>query len=188
MVPQYLYLHGFLSSPASLKAQQTLKYVEAQLPHIEIWVPQLPNKPEATFSLLDRLIAKQQPLRIIGSSMGGFLATYVLSQCPGRAVLINPAVDPHLLMHDYQGEHINPYTQETFSIDAQDVAILEQRNPQVKRPTDFWCLLQQEDETLDYRLAENKYSEATLTIEAGGDHSFQGYERYLPAIFDFLAD
>ena len=47
-------------------------------------------------------------------------------------------------------------------------------------------LLQTGDEVLDYRLAESRYSGCRMTIEQGGDHSFQHFERPLPAIIEFL--
>ncbi|MEI8649578.1 YqiA/YcfP family alpha/beta fold hydrolase [Paraglaciecola sp. Hal342] len=55
-----------------------------------------------------------------------------------------------------------------------------------RSPQNYWVLLQTADETLDYRQAEKKYMGAKLTIEEGGDHSFQGYERFLKDIFQFL--
>lgn len=116
------------------------------------------------------------------------MATYLLQHCEGKAVLINPAVDPHLLMRDLLGKHTNPYTGQTFSVMPQHVKTLRQINPQVARPEDFWVLLQQGDETLNYRLAVNKYQGAKMTIEPGGDHSFQGFERYLSEIFTFLGN
>lgn len=184
--PLYLYLHGFLSSPASVKAQQALKYAQQYFPQIDLCVPPLPNTLDLALPILDKMAVQGRPLRIIGSSMGGFMATYLLERCEGKAVLINPAVDPHLLMQRYVGEHINPYTKETFTIAPEHIQLLERINPQVKRLQDFWVLLQTEDETLDYRLAVNKYQGAKMTIEPGGDHSFVGFERYLPEIFAFL--
>ena len=57
---------------------------------------------------------------------------------------------------------------------------------QLTKPENFWVLLQEEDETLDYREAVDKYQKSKLTVEAGGDHSFQGYDRFLPGIMEFL--
>ena len=47
-------------------------------------------------------------------------------------------------------------------------------------------LLQQEDEVLDCVEALKKYEQCKVTCEEGGDHSFIGFERYLPEIIHFL--
>src|SRR5690606_26360090 len=41
------------------------------------------------------------------------------------------------------------------------------------------------DETLDYRQAEAWYRGCALRIQPGGDHSYQGFARQLPAQFAF---
>jgi predicted esterase YcpF (UPF0227 family) len=50
----------------------------------------------------------------------------------------------------------------------------------------LWLLAQTGDETLDYRLAVDKYQVCKQTIEAGGDHSFQNFDSHLPNIINFL--
>jgi len=57
---------------------------------------------------------------------------------------------------------------------------------ELKEPNRYKVMLQTDDETLDYRLAESKYAKSNLLIEEGGDHSFVGYENHLPAIAEFL--
>lgn len=105
----------------------------------------------------------------------------------GKAVLINPAVRPFELLEDFLGEHVNPYTQQHFLLENQHIDELRKLDtPTLKATSDYWALLQTEDETLDYRQAENKYQNYKLTIEQGGDHSFQDFQRFLPEIFRFL--
>lgn len=189
MPDRILYLHGFLSSPASLKARQTQAYLAEHRPDITFVCPQLPSDPQSCITLLNRLIEQHQPPRLIGSSLGGFLSTYLVERFGGKAVLINPAVHPDKLMHDYLGEHTNPYTQECFSVSAQDADILASiKPPHLTQPENYWVLLQTGDETLDYQQAADKYAHSKLTIEQGGDHSFQGYQRHLPEIVRFLTN
>ena len=48
-----------------------------------------------------------------------------------------------------------------------------------------WQWLQTGDETLDYRYAEKYYAACTLRIQAGGDHSYQGFAQQLPDLLNF---
>ena len=98
-------------------------------------------------------------------------------------MLINPAVRPYELLQGFIGTHENPYSKEKFEIVESDIGVIQALEAaSIKEPNSYKVLLQTEDETLDYRLAEEKYAE----IEEGGDHSFVGYENHLPAIAEFL--
>ena len=193
-----IYLHGFMSSPKSEKARQTKAYIEKHYPDVELLIPQIANTIDHAVIQLKRLVAAhftrhQKPLLLIGSSMGGFLCNWLLSEYPrrlnGRAVLINPAVAPHTFMKDYLGEHINPYTQERFSVSADHINVLRGLEPQTLSGAErYQVYLQKGDEVLDYRLAAHRYAGADLHIEEGGDHSFVDYEHHLSSILSFLLD
>ncbi len=190
---EVLYLHGFLSSPQSVKAQSTLSWFASHHPDTKMHVPQLSNSPNKVKQQLDDYLQKhpsitRDGLRVIGSSMGGYLASHLVEQYGGRAVLVNPAVRPYELLLGFLGEHTNPYTQEKFSLVNDDMHILKTLDtPTIKCLQNYMVLLQTGDETLDYRQAQQKYQGAQLHIEPGGDHSFVGYEQHLPAIARFLA-
>lgn len=184
-----IYLHGFLSSPQSQKAVQFLKYVRAHYPDLTIEIPQLANYPNDALAIIEQLVAKHKgkKFRFIGSSLGGFLSTFMVEKYSGKAVLINPAVRPFELLVDFLGEHINPNTQQPFLLENKHIDELRQLDtPTLNSTSDYWVLLQTADETLDYRLAETKYQDYRLSIEQGGDHSFQDFQRFLPDIFSFL--
>jgi predicted esterase YcpF (UPF0227 family) len=184
-----IYLHGFLSSPQSQKARQTLEYVKAYHPELPIEIPQLANYPNDAQAIIERLIAehKGKKLRFIGSSLGGFFSTFMVEKYSGKAVLINPAVRPFELLVDFLGKHINPNTQQPFLLENKHIEELRQLDtPSLKPTSDYWILLQTADETLDYRQAETKYQDYKLSIEQGGNHSFLDFQRFLPDIFRFL--
>jgi len=102
-------------------------------------------------------------------------------------VLINPAVKPYELLQDFIGAHQNPYSGEKFEIIESDMHVIKALEAStLKDEACYKVLLQTEDETLDYRLAAQKYANSELVIEEGGDHSFIGYENHLPAIASFL--
>jgi predicted esterase YcpF (UPF0227 family) len=184
-----IYLHGFMSSPHSIKATQTLEFVKSNYPDLAIEVPKLANYPAEAAAIIEALIARHpdKKLRFIGSSLGGYLSTRMCERYGARGVLINPAVRPYELLVDYLGEHVNPYTQEPFLLEQKHIAeLVALDEPKLAKPENYWVLLQTADETLDYKLAAEKYAQSRLTIEQGGDHSFQGFDRFLPDIFRFL--
>lgn len=187
-----LYLHGFMSSPQSEKAQETLSYLKKTHPTYTLHTPQLSNFPSQIEAQLLALI-EQTPellaggLRVIGSSMGGYIATWLVEKFGGKGVLVNPAVRPYELLRGYLGNHVNPYTGEAFTLVEQDMAIIKALDtPLLSRPDAFRVMLQTADETLDYRQAETKYKHSDLVIEEGGDHRFVNYHEHLPQLIAFL--
>jgi len=188
-----IYIHGFLSSPLSLKAEETRHYLTEQQSQIDFLAPQLSNFPDQAYTQLTELIAAQQSryktIALLGSSLGGFFATTLAEQFNLRAVLVNPAVNPaeHRFLARYQGEQLNPYTNERFVLDdSHRQALAAIYLPVLQRPEKLWLMVQTADEVLDYREAVTYYRDAPQLVEEGGDHRFQGFPRHLPAIIDFL--
>lgn len=190
MASALLYLHGFNSSPQSLKARQMRAYCQTMRPDIQVLVPQLPSHPEPTVNLLTELVdtyGATHQLGLVGSSLGGFLATWLSERYDIPAVLVNPAVRPYELLQDYIGEQVNPYTHERYQLDADDILALRTLDvPTLTHPSQFWLLQQMGDEVLDYRQAVEKFSASRQTVEPEGDHSFIGFERYCADIIQFL--
>ncbi|WP_461482108.1 YqiA/YcfP family alpha/beta fold hydrolase [Porticoccus sp.] len=183
-----IYLHGFNSSPASLKACQTAEWLSRRHPRFPFFCPRLSNEPDLAIRQLQTLIEQlDQPVGLVGSSMGGYYATWLAEQYGVSAVLVNPAVKPYELMLDYLGENTNYHTGERYVLERRHVEAVRQL--EVATPLHrerYWVLLQTGDEVLDYRQAEVRYTGCRMTVEPGGDHGFQHYERHLPAIFEFL--
>ncbi|MDB6060052.1 MAG: putative esterase [Verrucomicrobiaceae bacterium] len=189
--PLFIYFHGFLSSPGTRKAALLTEYLRAQQLEIDLRVPALPDKPAAALQAATASIEAAQKegrtsIGLLGSSMGGFYATILAQQFVLRTVLINPAVSPQRLIAGYLGPLRNPYTGVEFELNDADVAELQRINPTLQRAELFWLLAQTGDEVLDYREAMNFYAACQQTIEPGGDHQFQHFERYLPEVVKFL--
>ena len=105
-----------------------------------------------------------------------------------KAVLINPAVEPHPLFEARVGmPQKHYYSEEIYTPAAADAALLRDLDKSdIALPERYAVLLQEGDEVLDYRRAAARYSACQPVVEAGGNHSFTGYERYLPAIMRFF--
>jgi len=185
-----IYLHGFLSSPQSSKAQQTKEWLEEYYPHLDFVCPYLPPKPaECRQILLELMQSCQQPIYLIGSSLGGFWASYLVEKdLACKAVLVNPAVAPHRRFREYIGQSLRHYySDEHYSPGQQDIQDLQDCDtPSILSAERYWLMVQEGDEVLDYRQALDKYSACKQRVETGGDHSFRGYKRHLPAIMQFF--
>ncbi|QYJ90555.1 YqiA/YcfP family alpha/beta fold hydrolase [Shewanella halotolerans] len=186
-----LYIHGFNSSPYSDKGVVTAQYIAKHFPDINFVQPQLPSTPKAAMALLTDLVEqaleKGESLSFIGSSLGGYFASYLAERYGGRAVLVNPAVKPFELFDEFLGPQYNPYTEEDYQIlPEHKLEVAKYDTPAISHPDRFLVLLQSGDEVLDYRQAVNKYQCCQMLIEAGGDHSFVGYQQKMPGICDFL--
>ncbi len=188
--PRLIYIHGFLSSPGSFKAQQVAQWLAEYRPDIDYQCPHLPPYPRQAAEQLTALAEAADPLYLMGSSLGGFWATWLAERYGARAVLINPAIRPWQFMPDYLEVDLKGYhTDDTYRLSSHHVGEIRAYEVEpLTRPENLWLLAQTGDETLDYRQAVAKYRGARQTVEPGGDHSFQGFERFIPEALEFLQE
>lgn len=184
-----LYLHGFNSSPQSLKAQLISQYMSDKHCLDQLICPQIPSVPEEARLFLEQLVEEtleNDQLSFAGSSLGGYYATYLAEKYSGSAVLINPSVKPYETLRAYLGENKFYFDEGCWEFDESHIQQLEvMKVEEITEAQRYLVLLQTGDETLDYHEAELKYKNSQCIIEQGGDHSFVGLERYLQQIMQF---
>ncbi len=152
--------------------------------------PQLPASPATAIALADSIIREKVgaggTATLVGSSLGGYYATHLAEKHRLKAVLVNPAVVAAIQLEPYLGPQTWLYSGEPFEFTRQHIDELRALEiPVLADPSRYWLLVEEGDETLDYRQAVDRYAGARQTVLPGGDHSFTRWDDYLDEILAF---
>lgn len=191
MTPTHLlYLHGFRSSPQSIKARRMAAWMSENAPRLTWWCPQLPPSPREAIQLLMRGVAgwPADRMAIVGSSLGGFYATVLAERWGCPAVVMNPAVDPARDLVQFVGEQQAFHDPtERFEFRAGYIDELRALTPgPITRPERYYALIAKGDELLDWREMSGRYPGAAGRLLEGSDHGLSDFADHLPDILDFL--
>jgi predicted esterase YcpF (UPF0227 family) len=182
-----VYLHGFNSGPQSTKAQLVRRALEERGLGDRFVCPQLPDRPDAAIAVAERAIARAAPgaATFVGSSLGGFYATYLAEKLAARAVLINPAVKPQRDLESYLGIQRNLYSGDEYVLTREHIETWRRLDTPVVHPDRYLLLVETGDEVLDYREAVWKYAGCRQVVVEGGDHSLRSFAEHLPLVLEF---
>lgn len=183
-----IYLHGFRSSPASRKATLLRGAMAARGRAEDYWCPALPASPAQAVELVLNEVRGRAggPLALIGSSLGGYYATWIAERLGCRAALLNPAIRPQddLTQHlgvqpvffsDAQIEFRREYLDELDAIDT----------PAITRPERYLLLAATGDTVIDYRAMVRKYQGARQHVIEGSDHELSDFATYIDEVLAF---
>lgn len=186
-----LYLHGFRSSPQSAKARIVAERVKERHPSLHWWCPQLPPSPREAMALLLNGIADWpiDTMAVIGSSLGGFYATYLAARTGCRAVLLNPAVHPARELGRYIGEQTawhDPTQHFYFRPEFID-ELLALEVGALPDPARAFAIVAKGDEVLDWREMTARYPGSRIDLLEGSDHALSDFEaRHLDDVMRFI--
>ena len=183
-----LYLHGFRSSPLSMKARLTGERMAQLGRSAEFICPQLPASPKLAIELALKLVDGIPPdeLTIIGSSLGGFYATWLVEKLGCRAVVLNPAVVAALDLEKHVGVTTAYHSNERFEFKREyidELFALETVAP--LRLERYFLIACTGDEVLDYRQMLVHYAGAKRKVVEGSDHAISEYADYLDEVLEF---
>ena len=188
-----LYLHGFRSSPDSFKARLMADAMAAR-GLTDAWAcPQLPASPRQAIDLAlgmarDRLADADSPreLTVIGSSLGGFYATWIAEQLGCTAVLLNPAVHAARDLATQVGEHHMYHSGAPFVFLPEYVDELAAIHaPRITQPDRYFLVAATGDEVLDWREMRDRYAGCRQRIVQGSDHGLSDFAEWMPEVLEF---
>lgn len=183
-----LYLHGFRSSPQSFKARVMGQRMAALGLQDHYVCPQLPASPAGAIALAGALVGGVDPARltVVGSSLGGYYATWLAEHTGCRAVLVNPAVKPPRDLESYVGVSTQYHSDEPFEFKREYIAeLLALAVPAITRPQRYFLLAATGDEVLDWREMVAHYPGARQTVIEGSDHGMAEFADHLDEVLAF---
>lgn len=181
-----VYIHGFNSSAASFKARLLGEHLAARGRGAEYRCPDLPHRPAAAMALLESLVAAcREPVVLVGSSLGGYYATYLAERYAVPAVLVNPAVRPYDLLRDHLGPQRNLYTGADYTLTAAHLDELRALEVAAVTPERYLLMVTTGDEVLDYRDALARHPGAETVVVPGSDHGFADFGAHLERVRAF---
>jgi predicted esterase YcpF (UPF0227 family) len=183
-----LYLHGFRSSPRSFKARVVAQRMAALGKADELLCPSLPASPSEAMALATMLVQRfpAEELAIVGSSLGGYYATWMAEKIGCRAVLLNPAVTPLKDLEKHVGVGTEYHSERPFEfkrsyIDELGLLAVER----ITRPERYFLIAATGDEVLDYRDMLAHYPGARQHLIDGGDHAISEFAQHVDSVLAF---
>ena len=179
-----VYLHGFNSSPRSHKAELLGAYLAQRGLASRYACPALPPLASDAVRAIEASLGPGE-VCFVGSSLGGFYATYFAEARGGRAVLINPAIEPYVGLRAYLGPQRNLHSGEAYALTEAHLRAWQELEVSRITPSRYLLLVETGDEVLDYRKAVRRYAGCEQVVVEGGDHSLQSFPRHLARILEF---
>jgi len=180
-----IYIHGFNSSPASAKARLLKARLEALGRGAEFVAPAVPPSPAQAAALLDGLALQHRGAALVGSSLGGYYATWLAEKHGLRATLLNPVVRPYELLAPLVGLQKRFHTGEEYVFTTGHVAELRALEGERITPSRYFLIVATGDEVLDYRRAVTKYAGCKQIVIEGGDHGLSDFTDNVDAVLEF---
>ncbi len=181
-----VYIHGFGGSGEGVKARLFREYFESA--GEAFMAPSLSYVPDLAIKTLEDITGScAKAVKLIGSSLGGYYASYLSQRTEvEKVVLINPAVEPCSTLQRALGEAPNFYDGSYFSWTPDHLRMLESYGGYTIQRDKILLMLQKGDELLDYRDALDMYEGCETIVEEGGSHSFEGIERHFETVKEFF--
>lgn len=186
-----IYLHGFRSSPQSFKAKLLAERMQTLNRKAEYLCPQLPVSPKQAINEIGAYVEgytlhDPQTVTVIGSSLGGFYATWLAEHYGCKCVLLNPAVHPWTDLQRYVGEQPLYHGKGTITIRPEYMdELLAMRVESITQPERYRLIAATGDEVLDYREMLAHYPKVTTTLIEGGDHGLSNFALYMDEVLAF---
>ena len=183
-----LYFHGFKSSSDSTKAKDLHKFISKRTKNTILITPNIHDNFHDAHDQIINLIESNQPnIFFMGSSLGGYYASFFSQKYNKKAVLINPAIPPLKDFEMHLGKNKNYSNGNKFIITKNDIDYIRSLSyKKILKPKNLMILLESGDEILNYNDTSSYFSGSHIDVLYGGDHSHSSFKEKFNKIQDFL--
>ena len=183
-----LYFHGFKSSSDSTKAKDLHKFISRRTKNTILITPNIHDNFHDAHNQIINLIESNQPnIFFMGSSLGGYYASFFSQKFNKKAVLINPAIPPLKDFEMHLGKNKNYSNGNKFIITKNDIDYIRSLSyKKILKPKNLMILLESGDEILNYNDTSSYFSGSHIDVLYGGDHSYSSFKEKFNKIQDFL--
>lgn len=149
--------------------------------------PTLPASPSAAVQIVLELTQRipASELSVIGSSLGGYYATWIAEKLDCRAVLLNPAIDPAADLQAHIGRQPIYFSAEQIDFRPEYIDELRDLVTMVTRPERYLLIAATGDTVIDYRAMIEKYRGARQRVIEGSNHELSDFEMYIDEVLSF---
>lgn len=209
-----LYLHGFRSSPQSCKAQLLAAHLRAFNPQSYWACPMLNVSPLAAIATAAEILNRGCDIKdipnffsstapaktttilknythdtvIVGSSLGGFYATWLAEQYGCRCVLLNPAIRPWEELHRHLGIQTLWHSEDSIVVERHHMDELKAFEvKKITHPQRYFLLAATGDQVINYRDMLDHYRGAQIKLIQGSDHGLSDFSDHIDEVLAFCA-
>jgi predicted esterase YcpF (UPF0227 family) len=206
-ITHVLYLHGFRSSPGSSKARFLQHWFANEYPHIQWECPQLPASALASAHIVSQLLQTWSSAHnlVIGSSLGGFYASWAAAKFSCAVCLLNPAVHPARDLASFIGIHPSWHDPDIL-VEIKPEHLEELKALYVSRALNFLpanevtaghikhdaspllAMIATGDEVLDWQEMSARYPANQQYIIPGSDHGITDFADHVHVLKSFIND
>lgn len=181
-----IYVHGFRSSPQSFKAQMLAQRMQAAGLSDQYACPALPVSPRQAIDCLQQAFSLTPQDTLVGSSLGGYYATWLAEQTGCRVVLLNPAIFPVRDLAPYVGPLRTYHDDQPMEFKAEYLDELQAISvAQVTQPKRYCLIVAKGDELLDWREMLARYPAVQTRLIEGSDHGLSDFADHIDTVFAF---
>lgn len=188
-----VYLHGFGSSGASNKVDALRERFGTE----NVWSPDLPFDPHEVIKLVVNFVTENRhnlgKLVFVGTSLGGFYASYFAHKFDAPAILVNPSCKPSDTLRKRLGVNRNYATNEEFMVELAHLDYMDYMREYINREYNGALInlyVAKDDDVIPYEIPLEYYRHTAtkVVVDTGGHRFTENWDMVMDRVNEILTE